>query len=193
MEPSWEFTPTKNNYRLEVASRWHFGHLSLIMLGSGRPLGRFRGLESSFSCRKQTTRNPTRNWVVYEIIREHTTNTSGYRTHVALSELRSQQTALRISVPDLKSYSVCVPEQSWASNNALYGAIIITYLARHALYATVGVILIFYTLSQLGSFLSESVLSILSKVWKQLEMRINIRRRSVTIREILQKQKNQVR
>ena len=46
----------------------------------------------------------------------------------------------------------------------------------------------------MSSFLSESVFSKNSKVWKELEICIDIRRRSVTIREILQKkQKYQVR
>ena len=45
----------------------------------------------------------------------------------------------------------------------------------------------------IGSFLSESVFSIVFKVWKYLEICINMRRRSVTIREILQNQKYRVR
>ena len=49
-----------------------------------------------------------------------------------------------------------------------------------------------YCGDELGSFLSENVFSIISKVWKKLEICINIRWRSVTIREVLQKQKNQV-
>ena len=44
----------------------------------------------------------------------------------------------------------------------------------------------------LGSFLSESFFSRISKVWKYLDICIKIRRRSVTFRENLQKQKNKV-
>ena len=48
-------------------------------------------------------------------------------------------------------------------------------------------------LGNFGSFLSQSVFSIISKVWNYLEICNNTRRRSVTIREILQNQKYQAR